>query len=175
MSIRGFVFAKKICFVIELLWTIFAEWKIKLNLEHVSFGEKQTNNSLQSANVLSLAFVGDAVWSVLVREYFFEHSSLKNGKLHLLTTKFVKATFQSQAFDKIESMLLPQELQVARHARNAKLSTVAKNASIADYRKATSFEAVLGMLFVTKNFERIEQIFKIFVLEFEDSLTKLRR
>ena len=146
-----------------------------MNLEHIDFGEMQTNENLQNVNVLSLAFVGDAVWSVIVREFFFDHSFLKNGKLHLLTTKFVKATFQAQAFDKIAQTLLPNELQVARHARNAKLSTVAKNASIADYRKATSFEAVLGLLFVTKNFDRIKQIFDMFVPEFEDSLTNLKR
>lgn len=146
-----------------------------MNIENIFFGNEASNDSLQSASALSLAFVGDAVWSLMVREFFFEHSSLKNGKLHVLTTKFVRASFQSFAFEKIEHLLLPQEQQVARHARNAKLSTTAKNATLADYRKATSFEAVLGLWFVTKNFEKIEQVFKMFVPDFEACLFKFRK
>jgi len=72
----------------------------------------------------------------------------------------VKASYQALALDKIQTILTTQEIDVARRARNTKMNTVSKNASLQDYKKATSFEAILGYDYLKHDFERIENIFE---------------
>ena len=106
-----------------------------------------------------MAFIGDAVWTMYVREYFLINTNFKNNNLHKLTTKYVKATYQAKALDEITESLTEKEKDIARRARNTKMNTVSKNASIADYKKATSFEAVIGYNYLLGNFEKLEQFF----------------
>lgn len=109
---------------------------------------------------LSLAFLGDAVWGVLVRQFFVDHSTYKNNQLHKLSTRFVKATYQSFFLDKIDNVLNEEEKAVARRARNAHVATVAKNAGLADYKRATALEAVIGYLYLKKDFGKIMTIYE---------------
>lgn len=129
-------------------------------LENITFEKKLSHEKAVEISSLSLAFLGDAVWSMLVRNFFCERTSYKNNLLHSLTTKFVKASYQALALDKLQKNLTEQEIDVARRARNAKLNTVSKNASLQDYKKATSFEAILGYDYLKHDFERIETIFE---------------
>ena len=122
------------------------------------FGEKLSEEQCDALSSLSLAFIGDAVWTLIVRQYFCDRTTLKNNNLHRLSTRLVKATFQAQAYNEIEERLTPREKDIARRSRNVKLNTIAKNATVAEYRKATSFEAVIGYLYLIGNMERIEEI-----------------
>lgn len=128
-------------------------------IEDIKFTEAQTSSQAIENNSLNLAFVGDAVWTLLVRDYFLHKTNFKNNNLHKLTTRFVKATYQSKALDILQEDLTDFEKDIARRARNTKMNTVSKNAPLADYKKSTSFEAVIGYLYLTNNFDRIKCFF----------------
>ena len=128
-------------------------------IKDVKFTEPQTGPQAIENNSLNLAFVGDAVWTLLVRDYFLHNTQFKNNNLHKLTTKFVKATYQAKALDLLQEDLTDFEKDIARRARNTKMNTVSKNAPLADYKKSTSFEAIIGYLYLTNNFDRIKYFF----------------
>ena len=119
---------------------------------------------------LSLAFLGDSVWTLLVRDYFCQKTTFKNNNLHKLCTKFVKASFQAKAVEKIMDKLTDEEMGVFRRARNTKMATVSKNSTLADYKYATGFEAILGYHYLTGNFERLKWVFRQFLCEFDKIL-----
>lgn len=125
-----------------------------------------THKEIVDVNPLNLAFIGDAVWTLLIREFFCNHTSFKNNNLHKLTTKFVKAVYQARALEKLQNELTDDEKDIARRARNTKMNTVSKNAPLADYKKATSFEAVIGYLYLLGNIDRIDYIFNILKQDF---------
>jgi len=109
-------------------------------------------------NSLKFAFVGDAVYTLIVREGLVNNSDAKIGELHKLCSKTVCAKAQSKAFLEIYSKLSEVEKEVADRARNAKHNTVPKTCTLEEYRNATSFEAVLGYNFLNGNTERIKEI-----------------
>ncbi|NCB48717.1 MAG: Mini-ribonuclease 3 [Clostridia bacterium] len=144
-------------------------------LKNITFEKNLSHEKTVEVSSLSLAFLGDGVWSLLVRNFFCERTSFKNNLLHTLTTKFVKASYQALALDKIQNILTEQEVDVARRARNAKLNTVSKNASLQDYKKATSFEAILGYDYLKHDFERIETIFEFLKCDMMNVLEERNR
>lgn len=117
--------------------------------------EKQKANNL---NPIVLAFVGDAVYSLFVREKLTFASDYKTGELNKLATKEVKATAQAEFIKEIMPFLNEEEIAIFKRARNAKKTTKAKNASIAEYNVATGFEALVGYLYLTGNTERLNFI-----------------
>lgn len=144
-------------------------------LENITLEKSLTHEKAVEISSLSLAFLGDGLWSLLVRNFFCERTSYKNNLLHTLTTKFVKASYQAKALDKIQKILTEYEVDVARRGRNAKLNTVSKNASLQDYKKATSFEAILGYDYLKHDFERIEIIFDFLKSDLVEVLEKRDR
>ena len=134
--------------------------------------DKMSLSQCKELSPLSLAFVGDAVWTLLVREYFCEKTTLKNNPLHRLSTKLVKASFQATAFQEIEKHFTEDEEAVAKRARNVKLNTTAKNASLSDYRKATSFEAVIGFVYLQGDKERLNFFVDKLLSHFEEVLSQ---
>lgn len=111
---------------------------------------------------LVLAYIGDGVYEVYVRERLIsEHSDMPPHKLHILSTTHVKAHSQSNAMNVIEPMLTEDELSIFKRGRNAKSATVPKNANVTDYRRATGFEALIGYLYLSKNADRLEEIMRI--------------
>ena len=124
----------------------------------------------KNENPLSLAFVGDSVWTMFVRDFFCKKTDFKNNNLHRLTTKFVRASFQSQALDRLP--LNDEEKDISRRARNVHNNTMAKNDTLADYKKATSFEAVLGYLYLTGQYERLNSFCAIFKDDLQNTIKK---
>ena len=124
----------------------------------------------KNENPLSLAFVGDSVWTMFVRDFFCKKTDFKNNNLHRLTTKFVRASFQSQALDRLP--LNDEEKDISRRARNVHNNTMAKNATLADYKKATSFEAILGYLYLTGQYERLNSFCAIFKDDLQNTIKK---
>ncbi len=117
-------------------------------------------NKANQLNPLSLAFVGDAVFTLFIRtKLALEHDN-KAGALHSMANKYVKATAQAKIEDKLAPLFTQRESDIARRARNHHNSTKAKNATLADYKKATAFEAVLGYLTLTEQTERAEDFMK---------------
>ena len=105
-----------------------------------------------------LAFIGDGVYSLYIRERLVTTTDLKGVKLHNATTNFVKAVGQSNFIEKLLPMLSEVELRVFKRARNHKTQSVAKNASIIDYKRATGLEALLGYLYLSKEYDRLNEI-----------------
>lgn len=117
-------------------------------------------------NPLTLAFMGDGVYEVLVRRHIVgEHGSLPAGRLHDLAVGMVRAAAQAEAYGRVEPLLEERELAVYRRGRNATGLTVPKSASAAQYHSATGLEALFGWLFLTGQTERIERLFERIVRE----------
>lgn len=128
-------------------------------INDIKFFKNLTDREVVENNPLNLAFIGDAVWTLLVREYFCQHTSFKNNNLHKLTTKYVKAVYQAKALELLQEELTEKEKDIARRARNTKMNTVSKNASLCEYKKATSFEAVIGYVYLLGDFDRLKYFF----------------
>jgi len=112
-------------------------------------------------NPLVLAYVGDAVYEVYVRIFIAKKGEIKTNALHKASISFVSAHAQSNILTEIEDNLTAEELNIVRRGRNAHSNTIPKNASIADYKKATAFEALVGYLFLKNDIKRLEEIIKI--------------
>lgn len=120
-----------------------------------------TTQEALNHNVLVFAFVGDAVFTLFVRELLASTSTKKAGILHTETSKFVKASFQAKLIDKLVSSLSEKEQQICKTARNIKTHNIAKNSNLEEYKKATSFESLLGYLYMTKQNARLMEILEI--------------
>ena len=123
-----------------------------------NLGEKMDKNKAISISPVVLAFVGDAVYSLFVREKLVFNCDAKSGELNKLAVSEVKATAQADFVKEIMPLLTEEELAVFKRARNAKKTTRAKNASVAEYNLSTGFEAVLGYLYIIGNEERLNFI-----------------
>lgn len=120
-----------------------------------------TKISAESAKQLSpvtLAFVGDAVYSLYIREREVLACDGKLSDLQKRTSAAVSAKGQSELLFKIEQKFTQEEEEIYHRGRNAKKSTKSKNASVADYNRSTGFEAVLGFLYLTGQYDRISQL-----------------
>lgn len=107
---------------------------------------------------VTLAFVGDAVYSLFVREKLVLSTDFKTGELQKLTSKRVSAHGQSELLEVLTDRFTEEEADIFRRGRNAKKSTKSKNASVAEYNRSTGFEAVIGYLYLTGQYERISQL-----------------
>ena len=107
---------------------------------------------------ITLAFVGDAVYSLYVREKLVLSTDFGTGELQKLTSSTVSAHGQSELLEKIQPLFTEEESEIFKRGRNAKKSTRSKNASVFEYNRSTGFEAVLGYLYLTGRYERIEEL-----------------
>lgn len=111
----------------------------------------------------TLAYIGDSIYEVKVREYLIESGLTKVDDLHKSAIKFTSATGQSIAFDLIESLLTEEEMNVFKRGRNSESTRKPRNTSLAIYKKATGFESLIGYLYLSKNFDRMNVLYeKIF-------------
>ena len=125
------------------------------------FNREKEFDEVKMLNPLVWAYVGDSVYELYVRIHLTNTSNAKPHKLHMESIKYVKAKAQADILDKIESNLTEEELDIVRRGRNTENHHVAKNADPADYTKATSFEALLGYLYLTKQDKRLDEILKM--------------
>lgn len=123
-----------------------------LNLQ--SMGEE----GLRTMSPLVFAYIGDALYEIYIRTYIIHKYKLKVNELHKMSTGFVKAQAQSKIVHALEAELTEEEWKMVKKGRNQKSGTVAKNASISDYRYATGFECLLGYLYLSGKKERVEEI-----------------
>ena len=110
-----------------------------------------------SPNVL--AFYGDSVYEVLVRERVVTHHQTNAGRLHDMAVERVRASYQSEAVNVIEPMLTEKEADILRRGRNAGGISVPKSAKPSEYRRATALEALFGYLSLTGQDGRIKTLF----------------
>ena len=112
----------------------------------------------QLPSVISLAYLGDAVYSLYIRKMLIEKGYEKAGMLNEQALLYVTAERQASVMRRLEPLLLLDESEVFHRAMNSKHLNRPKHASIADYRYATGFEAVLGMLYWINDEERLNEL-----------------
>lgn len=128
----------------------------------VNFQDKISRDKAINMNPVVLAFIGDAVYSLFVREKTAFENDFKSGKLNEITANIVQAKAQAKLIDSVLPFLTEEEVDIFRRGRNAKKPSHSKSAKISEYNKSTGFEAVLGFLYVTGNYERLN-----FILNYE--------
>ncbi len=126
-----------------------------------NLGEKMDKIKANNLNPIVLAFVGDAVYSLFIREKLTFFTDCKTGELNKLATKEVNAVAQAELIKKILPLLTDEELSIFKRARNAKKTTKAKHASVSEYNNATGFEAVVGYLYLTGDTKRLNYLLNI--------------
>ena len=114
---------------------------------------------------LALAFIGDGVHTLFVREFVVKGGISNLNCYHQKAKKFCNAKHQKEVLEKLLPMLSFEESEIVRRARNAKSKHKAKNFNEEEYKKATAFEALIGFLYLTKQEERLKEILKISVSE----------
>lgn len=121
---------------------------------------------------LALAFLGDSVYEIMVREHVLLSANMPASKLHALKIKRVCAAYQAAAIDLIMPELTDEEITVYKRGRNATGNSVPKNGNAADYHKATGFESLFGYLHLIGEKERLQTLFDIIVQADEKLLSK---
>lgn len=108
-----------------------------------------------------LAFLGDSVYELLIREKIVKNCNGSIGDLHKLKVSKVCCEAQSEMFKKIESSLNEKELSIYKRGRNVKTGKVPKHSSVSNYHSATGLEALFGYLYLTDSKQRILEILKL--------------
>ena len=110
---------------------------------------------------LTLAFLGDSVYEVMVRETLLREANRPARQLHEQAVAHVRAAFQAHAAEHILPLLTEEEADILRRGRNASGISVPKHATPADYRKATGFECLFGYLYLCGRSERLRTLFTL--------------
>lgn len=112
-------------------------------------------------NPLVLAYVGDGVFSLFVRAKLVCSSDCKAGSLNIKCNNYVNATAQSKILDAILPSLSQSEIDIVKRARNSHSNNKAKNASLADYKRATGLEGLIGYLYLSQQDARLQEILEM--------------
>lgn len=115
---------------------------------------------IRTYSPLALAYIGDAIYDLVIRTIVVERGNTSANKLHRKTVNYVNARIQAQMIEALTDELTEEERVVYKRGRNAKSYTTAKNASVIEYRKATGFEALCGFLYLTGKQERMLALVK---------------
>lgn len=109
---------------------------------------------IRTYSPLTLAYIGDGVFDLIIRTVVVDKGNTSPNELHRHTSSIVKAHTQALMAETLMEELTEEEHDVYRRGRNAKSFTTAKNATVADYRKATGFETLMGYLYLEDRFDR---------------------
>lgn len=123
---------------------------------HQQFGE--IKNDIRAYSPLTFAYIGDAVYEMVIRTLVVEKGQQAVHALHKQTTKIVCAATQAAMIDALQDIMTPEEQDIFRRGKNSKINSSAKNMSLEDYRKATGFEAVCGYLYLQGQTARIVEM-----------------
>ena len=115
---------------------------------------------IRTYSPLTLAYIGDGVFDLVIRSVVVGKGNTRPHQLPHRTSQIVKAHTQAVIIQYLEPMLTEEEADIYRRGRNAKSATMAKNATMADYRKATGLEALVGYLYLTDRFDRLVSLIK---------------
>ncbi len=121
------------------------------------FVDKEVN--AKQLSPLNLAFIGDCIYEILVRETLVCDANRPVNDLHKESVKYVSAKAQTQAYEKIKDALTEDEQAVFKRGRNAKVGHSPKSASEGEYHCATGIEALFGYLYLKGDTDRIKELF----------------
>ncbi|MVP02277.1 Mini-ribonuclease 3 [Paenibacillus lutrae] len=112
-------------------------------------------------NPLVLAYIGDAVYEMFVRQYVISLPNQRPNHLHRTTTRYVSAKGQSRALQHMLPLLTEEEAAIVKRGRNAKSGTIPKNADVLEYRHSTAFECLIGYLYYKQSSERLRYLMEV--------------
>lgn len=141
--------------------------------ENVAIKLRETNiSNSKELQVLSLAYIGDSIYDIMAREYIMKNHLGKINELHRRVSSVVSAKAQSTFMNILleQNVLTEEELNIYGRAKNQKINTKAKNATIMEYKLATGLEAVFGYLYLNRNFDRLEEMFSYIITEYEKTI-----
>ena len=121
--------------------------------------EAKSEVDIHEMSPLALAFVGDAVLELLVRAKLVGTTRLQPNRLHTVATHYVSAHAQSRELEILEPLLTEAEASVLRRGKNASKASVAKHATVQEYRASTGFECLLGWLYLQGRNDRVQELF----------------
>lgn len=116
------------------------------------------DTDIKSYSGLALAYIGDAIYDLVIRTYIIEQGNAPVNKLHKQVIKLVQASAQAKLYHIIQDKLTEEEEAIYKRGRNAKSFSNAKNADLIDYRTATGLEALFGYLYLTGQTERLIEL-----------------
>lgn len=123
------------------------------------------DTDIRTYSPLTLAYIGDAIYELVIRTILVEKGNTQVNKLNQRANRLVKASAQSEMIEKLKPHLTEEEMAVFKRGRNAQSYTMAKNATMSDYRRATGFEALMGYLYLTEQWERMLELIKLGMTE----------
>ena len=123
------------------------------------------DTDIRTYSPLTLAYIGDTIYELVIRTILVEKGNTQVNKLNQRANRLVKASAQSEMIEKLKPHLTEEEMAVFKRGRNAKSYTMAKNATMSDYRRATGFEALMGYLYLTEQWERMLELIKLGMTE----------
>ncbi|RZT13748.1 MULTISPECIES: Mini-ribonuclease 3 [Fictibacillus] len=131
---------------------------------------KLSDADIKQLNGTTLAYMGDAVMEQFVREHLIRNGQVKPNKLHVSATKYVSAKAQAGMVVHLleENFFTEEEVAVIKRGRNANQGTVPKNTDVQTYRHATSFEAIIGYLYLLNEHERLKALMKTVLPDKQD-------
>jgi len=116
---------------------------------------------LKTYSPLTFAYIGDCIYDLVIRTLVVKQGNCQPNKLHKRASALVKASAQAELIEKIMPELTEEEVRIYKRGRNAKSYTIAKNASMIDYRKATGLETLMGYLYMKEDTGRIIDLIKM--------------
>ncbi len=138
-----------------------------LNQEIIDYFEGKEVD-IKTYSPLTFAYIGDDVFDLVIRTIVVNKGNTSPNKLHNMVIRYVSAKAQAKMYDAINLLLNDEEQDVLRRGRNSKPHTKAKNASSADYMKATALETLIGYLYLRDDIERIFELIKIGINKIEE-------
>ena len=110
---------------------------------------------------LALAYIGDCIFDLVIKSLVLNEGNKPVQKLHRETSMYVQASSQSKMMRRLQEELTEEEHQVYMRGRNSKTVSPAKNQSVTDYRRATGFEALMGYLYLKREYRRMLELVKL--------------
>ena len=126
----------------------------------------QNKTGLQEIDIhnyspLTLAYIGDGIYELIIRTMVVGKANTSAKNLHKMSSSLVKAATQAEMIQALSDDLTEEEMKIYKRGRNAKSATMAKNATMSDYRSATGFEALMGYLYLTKQSGRMMELIQM--------------
>lgn len=145
------------------------EWQFESYMQEV-FSLQEVD--IKTYSPLALAYIGDCVFDLIIKTLVLNKGNKQVQKLHKETSQIVQASSQSYMMRSIQEHLTEEEHHIYKRGRNTKTVSPAKNQSLTDYRRATGFEALLGYLYMKKDWARMLELVKIGLDQLENMENK---
>ena len=124
------------------------------------------NNNMPNLNAiptLNLAFIGDGVFDLLVREHLVKSSAAHVGELNQAKVELVNCKRQAQMMQALMPHLTEEETEIYKRGRNTKVNSASKHSTLSDYHAATGLETLFGWLYLRGDVERIRELFSLII------------